>query len=75
MIVSKTTGRMTQPLIDTAEIKDSLSAMSSEAEKIAQFQGLTGAPEPIARSYLESTHWDLQVHRLNAPRILIHSQQ
>src|SRR5271170_5703076 len=36
--------------------------MSSEADKIAQFQSITGAPESTARSFLESTHWDLQVH-------------
>jgi len=35
--------------------------MSSEAEKIAQFKGLTGAPEPIARSILEAANWDLEV--------------
>jgi hypothetical protein len=35
--------------------------MSSEADKIAQFQSITGAPESIARSFLESTSWDLQV--------------
>jgi len=35
--------------------------MSSEADKIAQFRSITGAPESIARSFLESTNWDLQV--------------
>jgi hypothetical protein len=35
--------------------------MSSEADKIAQFQSLTGAPEPIARSLLEAANWDLEV--------------
>jgi UBA-like domain len=35
--------------------------MSSEADKIAQFQSITGAPEHIARSILESTNWDLEV--------------
>ena len=36
--------------------------MSSEADKIAQFQSITGAPESTARSFLESTSWDLQVY-------------
>ena len=35
--------------------------MSSEADKIAQFQSLTGAPEPVARSILEAADWDLEV--------------
>ena len=35
--------------------------MSSEADKIVQFQSITGAPEPIARSILEAAQWDLEV--------------
>ena len=35
--------------------------MSSEADKIAEFQSITGATEPIARSILEAANWDLEV--------------
>ena len=35
--------------------------MSSEADKIAQFQSITGATEPIARSILEAANWNLEV--------------
>ena len=34
---------------------------ANEAEQIAEFQGLTGAPEHQARFFLESTNWDLEV--------------
>jgi hypothetical protein len=34
---------------------------ADEAEKLAQFRSLTGAPEPMARSYLEATNWDIEV--------------
>jgi hypothetical protein len=34
---------------------------ADQHEKLAQFRSLTGAPEPMARSYLEATNWDIEV--------------
>jgi hypothetical protein len=34
---------------------------SNEADRIAQFQDLTGAPEHQARFFLESANWDFDV--------------
>jgi hypothetical protein len=34
---------------------------ADQDEKLAQFRSLTGAPEPMARSYLEATNWDIEV--------------
>jgi hypothetical protein len=36
---------------------------ADEQEKLAQFRSLTGAPEQMARSYLEATNWDIEVVR------------
>ena len=43
--------------------------MSSEREKLVQFQTLTGAPEHVSRAFLDARNWDVEVllsHRTNA---------
>jgi hypothetical protein len=34
---------------------------ADEQEKLAQFRSLTGAPEQMARSFLEASDWDIEV--------------
>jgi hypothetical protein len=34
---------------------------ADEQEKLAQFRSLTGAPEQMARSFLEASNWDIEV--------------
>jgi hypothetical protein len=34
---------------------------ANEQEKLAQFRSLTGAPEQVARLYLDASNWDIEV--------------
>ena len=38
---------------------------ADEQEKLAQFRSLTGAPEQLARGYLEASNWDIEVLFIN----------
>jgi hypothetical protein len=55
--------QMTQTVLCLWNRSTSPKTMSSsnEADRIAQFQDLTGAPEQQARFFLESANWDFDV--------------
>jgi hypothetical protein len=47
---------------------------ADQDEKLAQFRSLTGAPEPMARSYLEATNWDIEVPASSTRILTIRTQ-
>jgi len=44
---------------------------ANEQEKLAQFRSLTGAPEQVARLYLDASNWDIEVPWLEVSILIV----